>query len=138
MQDHKLFKYFRPELNKYEDVKPQRWRWIALYNDDSRLYQFDLSDATFHQLREIDQTKLKAFIMYSLKTSFRVVLEFDPRRHKLNHFLRKGRIAREKGFYYYTWYMFGIKDKGNEKLSKYIKIDEFDNVILLKSSPLKD
>ena len=41
------------------------WKWIAMYNDGTMLSQYQDSDLTFHQFREIDQSRLHSFSMVS-------------------------------------------------------------------------
>lgn len=57
------FTFFRKETNESEIVAPERWRWVAIYNDGTFLRQFDYSTGLFHQTKEIDQSKLVEFDM---------------------------------------------------------------------------
>jgi hypothetical protein len=50
--------YHRPETNQDEPVQPWRWCWEAHYLDGAVLQQFNDTDATFHQIREIEMVNL--------------------------------------------------------------------------------
>ncbi len=113
------FKFNRPQDLKnnvkggWEDVAEELWQWEAHYIDGTILRQFDDNHPLpefgegvflFHQLREIDQSKLKAFKMVSAielptyqfngKTD-QVVMEkqtktllFNPKFMKLIHYYK--------------------------------------------------
>ena len=57
------YTFFRQETGKTEVVSPERWRWVALYKGGTFLRQFDFETHTFHQIREINQSKLTEFLM---------------------------------------------------------------------------
>lgn len=57
------YTFFRKETNQTEVVQIERWRWVATYNDGSQLCQFDDYFGKFHQIKEIDQSKLVQFEM---------------------------------------------------------------------------
>jgi hypothetical protein len=57
------YTFFREETGKTEKVAKERWCWVAVYNDGTVLRQFDFETYTFHQIKEIDQSKLSEFMM---------------------------------------------------------------------------
>src|SRR3972149_5303149 len=65
-----------------ENVPEERWQWLAIYSDNTSLRQFD-TDEVFHQFKEIDQSKLKEFRMFSGSRFFSLM--FQPGM-KLIHF----------------------------------------------------
>ena len=65
-----------------ENVPEERWQWLAIYSDDTSLRQFG-TDEVFHQFKEIDQSKLREFRMFSGSRFFSLM--FQPGM-KLIHF----------------------------------------------------
>ena len=59
------FKFYR-EPGQVIYAEPERWRWVATYTDGSELYQFDAQAEMYHQFREIDQSRLARFTMYTM------------------------------------------------------------------------
>jgi hypothetical protein len=57
------YTYLRPETGEKELVDREIWRWEAHYTDGSILHQFDDENKSFHQIREIEQGRLSAFVM---------------------------------------------------------------------------
>ena len=47
------------------NIKPERWAWGIIYNDGTELKQFG-DDGRFHQIKEIDQDRIKMAILYRL------------------------------------------------------------------------
>lgn len=86
--DNTISKKERPAAYKFvrdgvpESVQPERWGWIALYNDGTRLEQFEVFDwetGVFHQFKEIDQSKLDAFVMENLENpALSYTIHFAP------------------------------------------------------------
>lgn len=74
-------------IDEWEDVQPELWRWEAVYNDSTSLKQFD-DEGIFHQFEEIDQSKLLIFRMYSPKVPQIYSVLFNPSFMKLIHFYR--------------------------------------------------
>lgn len=84
----KIYQYLRPETNKYEHVEEENWQWEAVYNNKTNLKQFD-DAGHFHQIREIDQTKLIQFRMTSPYFPQKYLIEFKPGKYKLIHLYKK-------------------------------------------------
>jgi hypothetical protein len=80
----KIFKFYSPEGEV--DVPRERWCWVVIYNDGTELHQFDEPSLTFHQLKEIDQTKLAVFRMIRDDGLGKYDLAFNPAEMKLVHF----------------------------------------------------
>ena len=89
-----------------ETVELERWIWTAIYQDGTQLKQFD-DDGRFHQFREIDQTRLNAFVMSTPDESHPpVILKFEPG-YKLIHFYRN--ISLNNGAIRIRLYCFGYE-----------------------------
>jgi hypothetical protein len=84
---------FYPEQSGAEtqEVSPERWAWVALYSDCTILEQFG-SDGRFHQLKEIDVTKLIGFQMVNLLGVQQPILIHWKPGWKLIHFYRNIRL----------------------------------------------
>lgn len=78
---------YYPTPDRYDEVTPERWAWVALYSDNTFLEQFD-RNGFFHKLQEVDQSRLAAFQMVNL-TGLKppVMIYWKPGR-KLIHFYR--------------------------------------------------
>jgi hypothetical protein len=62
-----------------EEVQPEQWQWIAFYSEKDFIKQFDEKTFTFHQFKEIDQTRLDIFVMQSLRDPRKIyALHFKP------------------------------------------------------------
>lgn len=67
-----------------EEVKPERWRWLAFYGSaEDYLKQFDEETGIFHQFAEIDQSRLDYFAMVSAE---------DPRKQQIIHFPKGAKL----------------------------------------------
>lgn len=82
-----MAKFFRD--GKWEDVQEERWQWVAVYNDNTFLKQFD-GEGIFHQFREIDQSRLKIFSMVSGMKHIDV--EFQPDMKPIHFYQVYGKI----------------------------------------------
>jgi len=112
---------------KEEEVKIENWVWVAIYQDNTELHQFNI-DGTFHQIGEIDQSKVKLFVLYQpsdlgKKAGKRidiVVPEGAKLIHKYRHYiLNFGTDQKRK----VKIYIFGIKYKGGHFVYNYIMPD---------------
>lgn len=83
-----IFKFTNKETDQIEEVQREKWRWIAMYNDGSELRQFDDATGLFHQLKEIEQSKLHIFKMVSDENPRGFQLLFNPMEMKLVHLYR--------------------------------------------------
>lgn len=72
-------------------VEREHWRWVAVYSDGKKLYQFDDRVQMFHQFQEINQEKLVEFRMVSDAIPDGHRMAFDPETMKLVHFYRNRR-----------------------------------------------
>jgi len=73
MKDQKIKapeKFYFTKDGKKEEVAIVRWIWAVVYNDDTELKQYDM-DGVFHQFKEIDQAKVKLFVMLNVATGMR-------------------------------------------------------------------
>jgi hypothetical protein len=98
------YKFFRKEIKKWEKVELVLWVWEVIYKDNSRLFQYG-EDGIFHQIREIDQSKLAVFSMRNVETNQRVCL-----------FFKEGK----KLFHEYENAIINIGTKKEEKLRAFI------------------
>ena len=77
---------------KKEEVKLEDWIWSVVYKDNKELQQYEYNKdkelpGAFHQFKEIEQDKVRLFVMRNLKTGQR----FDivrPEGAQLFHFYR--------------------------------------------------
>ena len=77
---------FTNSEGKYIDL--ERFVWIAFYNDNTSLSQFDTDTQTYHYFREIEQSKLIVFRILDTSNNQTYDLQFDPSTMKLIHFYR--------------------------------------------------
>ena len=82
------YKIFRN--NQWEEVTPEAWRWVAIYQDGKVLKQFD-DHGTFHQFAEINQAELATFKMVNDDHPDFTLL-FNPEKMKLIHFYKRVRL----------------------------------------------
>jgi hypothetical protein len=68
-----------------EYVYPEKWAWEVTYKDGSTLKQFD-DVGVFHQIKEIEQSKIHTFRMVCEKEK-ELVIPWEPG-YKLIHFYR--------------------------------------------------
>lgn len=105
---------------KEEKVELERWAWGVIYEDGSELHQFG-QDGVFHQVGEIDQAKVRLFVMYKPADENRRIDVVMPKGAKLIHKYRN-----VKPFYLANFvrvYMFGWK-KGSEYYYNFILPDD--------------
>jgi len=109
-------------------IELEKWRWEAVY-PDSILKQFD-DDGQFHQLREIDQSRLIAFRMVSDNQT--LTLKFSPGMKLIhyyeNYVFQVGTLHESK----LRVYCFGYQ-RGHEKVINMI----FPNEIITTNDPEK-
>lgn len=96
-----------------EKVEPEKWRWGVVYQDDTELLQFGV-DGIFHQFKEIEQDKVKMFVMYKMgdEAGNRIDTVIDPETTQIFHFYRN--LILEVGtenFRKVKVYVFGTKNK---------------------------
>lgn len=97
---------------KEEIVALERWGWSAIYQDGTELMQFDPFGG-FHRFAEIDQSKLKMFVMYRTNNArVRVDIPIRPAAMQIFHKYRNMVLDRggpnERTA---RIYMFGWKDR---------------------------
>lgn len=114
------FKFYRDGVA--EKVEREAWRWLVVYHDGTTLSQFDIATGLFHQLKEIDQSKLKIFSMVHDELPPQVLL-FEPGM-KLIHLYRRLRLNDNQ--VKQTWYIFGY-ERGKEKRFTVITPNEIVN-----------
>jgi hypothetical protein len=97
--------------DKFEDVEPEDWVWGVVYEDNTELHQF-ADDGIFHQFREIEQERVKMFVMYRLADlTKRIDMPVKPEM-QIFHFYRKCHL--NVGTESDRWvkvYVFGWKDR---------------------------
>lgn len=111
--ENKKFKFYRD--GKEEEVDIERWVWVALYNDNSFLKQFDEETGFYHQFKEIDQSRLSVFIMQSVSDpAKRYELHFREGM-KLIHYYRNVVLnAATPQEVRYRLYCFGFSEEGHK------------------------
>ena len=103
--DFDAYTFLREETNEKEIVQPEKWRWVAIYNDNTIIHQFD-HEGIFHQLKEVDQAQLNIFRMMNAETGQTIDIDWHPAR-KLIHFYRN--MILENGTVRYRLYVFGYE-----------------------------
>ena len=137
------------EYNPRVGTNPLTFYWIAYYNDGQCLPQFDPIDGHENFFRDIDQSRLIKFGLYSfteemirtVKEPFRIVPYPLPRFEvQLNEnqrliFFRRGRITKQ-GKMLPTEYFLGWQENDSDGRNRKIlmRIDEQGNVELRAES----
>lgn len=125
---------------KPEKVQPERWQWVAMYNDGTELRQFESPEkegvhGLFHQIREIDEKKLHVFRMINPETGKFHDILIEPGMHFYHQYrritLRKGAPNEQK----ITWYMFGYTKKYWGKTHKLINFILPDDSLITTEHP---
>lgn len=110
---------FKREDGTIEDTHKEEYFWEAYYTDGTVLRQFEDSDKSFHQFKEIDQSKLSAFKMRPSDDTRGVgfTLLFNPSSMKLIHYYKRYHLdvggADEK----FTLFVFGYENKYGKVLN---------------------
>lgn len=118
-----------------EEVKDEPWKWEAFYLDETSLKQFG-DDGIFHQFQEIDQSKLKRFVMYNSENGLQHSLIFNPDTMKLLHFYRRVRDLNTNELLG-TMYIFGFEKDVNGKLvSHFIYITPTNELVITDDKEL--
>ncbi len=102
-----------------EEVSPEKWRWVAIYQDGTMLKQFD-DDFHFHQFKEIDQSKLSVFRLVKDDNSMNYDLIFNPESMKLIHFYRHTQL--ENGAIKLKCVVFGYEKQYNGEWEKSLQM----------------
>ena len=120
------YKFYRE--GGVEEVTPEKWRWEADYSD-STLKQFDDSN-TFHQFKEIDQSKLISFRMVC-EGAPQYIIHWKPN-YKLIHFYRN--VALEDFTIRVKLYCFGFEVNHVKVIfvimpdNSVVVVDDVDNI----------
>lgn len=104
-----------------EEVTEERWGWGVVYEDNTTLRQFDEATGEFHQLGEIDQDRVKLFVMYKISEPEKRIDLVFPKNARLIH-----RYRNIKPFYkdhFVRVYLFGYK-KGDQYCYNFILPDD--------------
>ena len=118
-----LFTFHNKQTKKEEQVEREKWGWEVHYGDGTTLKQFDDSNQTFHQFREIDLSKpIEAFKLTS-PTSRRVYTILPPIGAKLIHYyINTIYSAATPSEYRTRTYVFGYELKVAGKTVKVLQI----------------
>lgn len=125
---------FYNDLDQPEYVNLERWRWEVYYTDGTSLRQFE-EDLTFHQFKEIDQTKISVFRMVTADKP-PIVFYWLPGRKLIhfyrNIFLRYGTPEEVK----VKLYCFGYEDQHTKVIfvimpgDEILIVDDVDKIIV--------
>ena len=108
---------FVNEKGEKENVESQDWVWGVVNKDNSELHQYEASkdgktSGTFHQFKEIEQDKVRLFVMRNLKTGQRFDI-VKPDGAQIFHFYRNcgSQRTEDKGdaIKFNKIYVFGYK-----------------------------
>ena len=97
-----------------EQIPKESWSWEAHYNDGTALRQFDDSDMSFHQFREIDRDKL---VLWRL-TDGTHNIDFDMNASiKPIHFYKNSGVAPMGGDIFWSRaYVFGYESETSKNM----------------------
>lgn len=116
METQKKFRFIDPETKEESMVDLEKWCWGVVYKDDTELHQFN-SDGSFHQLKEIDQSKIKLWVLHKPGDPNKRIDIVLPEGARIIHKYRN-----IKPYYldcFVKVYMFGYRTGKNEKDFKY-------------------
>lgn len=103
-----------------EEVEPEVWGWGVVYENGDELKQFS-EDGTFHRFIEIDQKRVKMFVMYKLEDMTKRIDMPVLGDSQLFHFYRNAVL--NNGDKKVRVYVFGWKRNG-ETMYMYILPDD--------------
>jgi hypothetical protein len=111
------------------------WCWEAYFNDGTVLKQFG-DDGIFHQLREIDESKLDLFRMVSDSFPQIYSVPFNPDEMKLIHFYRIIRLnVYTPQFKEIKCYCFGFEKKRSRSNEKHFIVILPSGEVILTENP---
>ena len=121
-----------------ELVKEEKWKWVAIYKDDTILKQFD-DDGNFHQFKEIDIDNLA---LWRITDGVRNIdIPMNPGMKPIHFYQRKrsktmGSDVEQQS----TVYCFGYENTQSEETDKLIyMIFENDFVVMTRdTNPVVD
>lgn len=93
-----------------DEVELERWQWVALYKDGTRLKQFD-DQGKFHQVAEIDMANLHAFHMVCGDKIETLLVEPNMQVFHYYRVLKKVSLTTGELVAKIKVYCFGFKDK---------------------------
>lgn len=106
-----------------EPVTEERWQWVAFYNDDTELCQFDANTGEYHYFAEIDHKKVVSFGMHHPQTGRLCKIEVPPKA-KLIHFYNTIVQAPMGGVTtHHRLYAFGYELKKEKKINTILPND---------------
>lgn len=147
--EYKLFdsQSLQPVLN--DNGQPivesgELWRWKAIYENNITIWQFNDNTQRFRRISDIDQSRLRQFVMYSPEFEHSFTLNFDSSRMKLIHLYKRGllniptgnittnedgSISEDNYAHYYTFWVFGYEQKldNGTTLKHLTTLDRFGN-----------
>ena len=120
-----------------EEVKREKWGWIALYKDGSFLKQFDDESGIFHRFSEINLEELHCFVMQCQDDPQDVSKRYEIHIQdgmKPIHYYQKGKLKfGEEGEVAYTLYCFGFEQLINGQTAKTIMTIYPKGVVSIKN-----
>lgn len=102
-----VWQYLNKEKEEFEEVQPENWVWGVVYDDNSELHQF-ADDGIFHRFSEIEQNRVKLFVMYRFgDLTRRIDMPIaDPESTQIFHFYRN--------------FMFDVGTEAEKKVKVYV------------------
>jgi hypothetical protein len=98
--------------SKTIEIAPERWIWLAIYDDETQLAQFG-KDGKFHQIGEIDRPRVKMFGMLRLDKPDEMMM-FETKGREFFHLYRNLGLDYGNEHRKYKIYVFGFKGKDGE------------------------
>jgi hypothetical protein len=110
-------KYIFPKTGA--EVQPERWGWGVMYRDGSELHQFG-DDGIYHQIGEIDQSKIKLAALYKLNNpNEKILIPWKLGMKLIHKYVITHDIRQHAQGVTSRTYVFGYKD-GNQHHYTYI------------------
>lgn len=118
-----------------ESVHMEKWCWEAHYNDDVVLYQFNGESGTFHQMKEIEQARMKFFRMINYETGKYVDIDWHPAYKLIHKYMRTRLDAYGPNDRIMTSYCFGYETRIAQITHKFIMVIlPNDNIVITEDT----
>lgn len=106
----KIYKFHNKEIDKIIDTEEELWKWEAEYTDETVLKQFDDDTGFFHQMKEIEQSKVRALRIVSsfYKNTYTLLMPQEEYRLEIIHYRTKLQLGKDTETVF-TIFVFGYE-----------------------------
>lgn len=133
----KVFRFVRNGVG--EEVKLERWKWLAYYSEHDFIEQFDEKTETFHQISEIDQSRLEYFAMHSSEDPRKLhILHFKPGMELIHYYRNTVLNAGTAQEVRYKIYCFGYAEKIADQVRKTVIMIHPDDTVRITNDDGKE